>query len=125
MEYGISHGGAGLLQREFSEEGGEVDNCLQTWSKFVLDQTFRLTLAKRHWSIPLVDALWSTGAGGSGLTNQVEAPVTAEAQGTAKLCARQAVYRAVHRRVRNTAIRRCKKYKYKHSQKSKTHPVCI
>lgn len=69
-----------------------------------------------------MDALWGACAGGGGLANQVEAPVAAEAQGTAQLRAGQAVYRAVHGRVRNTAVRRCKTYKYKHSQKSKTHP---
>lgn len=58
----------------------------------VLDKIFRLTLAKRHWSVPLVDALWGACAGGSGLANQVEAPVAAEAQGTAQFRARQAVY---------------------------------
>lgn len=69
----------------------------------------------------MVDALRGAGAGGGGLTNQVEAPVAAEAQGAAKLRACLAMYRAVHGRVRGTAVCRCSTYKCKHSQKSKTH----
>lgn len=69
-----------------------------------------------------MDALWGAGAGGGGLANQVEAPVAAKAQGTAQLRARQAVYRAVYGRVRSTAVRRCRTHRFKHSQKSKTHP---
>ncbi len=110
---------APVLRRESS-----LRRCGQSPPDFfhgISDKIFILTLAKRHWSVPLVDALRCAGAGGGGLANQVEAPVATEAQGTAKLRARLAMHRAIHRMVWGTAVCRCSTYKCKHSQNSKTH----
>lgn len=58
----------------------------------ILGKKVQPTLAEGYRSIPLVDALWGTGAGGTALANQAEALVTTEAQCTAQLCAGLAVH---------------------------------
>lgn len=55
-------------------------------------KSWTLTLAEWHWSIPLVDPLWSPGTCGAALADEPEALVAAETQCAAQLCACQTVH---------------------------------
>lgn len=71
---------------------------------FFLTTSNLLTLAKWHWSIPLVDPLCSPGTRGTALANKPEALVTTETQGAAQLSACQTVHCAIYRVVWRAAV---------------------
>lgn len=65
-----------------------------------------LTLAKRHWRVPLVDPLSRPGARGAALADEPKALVTAKTQRASQLRPRQTVHGAVFRVAWRAAVGR-------------------